>query len=160
MERVAHRGHLVAGALEARDDAFLLPPNPQLEPAQQAAVVELESVREQAVSAELLHQRLGQLVERVRDDHHLAELPEPRQEVPRAQVRLDGVGDRLQLAKREAAGVGRMRPAPHQLVEVAQVPGRERQIGEVEVPAEDGPDFGRQTALEVEREDHEPMSLA
>src|SRR5262249_29555619 len=54
----------------------------------------------------------------------------------------------------------RLDPAAHQLGEISEVAGRQRQLGDVEVLAQDGPDLGRQTALEVECEDHEPAMVA
>ena len=106
----------------------------------------------QAVAAELLDQRLGQLVKRVGDDHDLAHGSEAREKVASSQVGLDPVRDRLEVAQRDSPRARGRHPPVHQLVEIADVPGGEGQFGQVEVRAQDGPDSGREP-LEVEGED-------
>ena len=43
---------------------------------------------------------------------------------------------------------------PSQLREVAEVPGGQEQIGQLEVRAQDGPDFWGQDPFQIERENH------
>jgi hypothetical protein len=84
------------------------------------------------------------------------ELTQPGEEVAGAEVGLDRVGDHLELLERDAVRLGSLDPAVHQLREVTQLAGGQRQLGHAEVLAHDGPDLGSEAAFEVQGEDHEP----
>src|SRR5512145_3316089 len=61
VQAVAHRRDLVAGGVEARDDALLLAADAELEALEHPVRLQFEAVREQDVPAELAHERLGEL---------------------------------------------------------------------------------------------------
>jgi hypothetical protein len=102
-----------------------------------------------------LHQRLRELVEGVGDHHHLPERAQPLQELPCPEIGLDRVGHGLQLGKLDLARACGRHAAVHQLGEVAEVAGGERQIGQVEVLPQDRPDLGGQHTFQIEGEDHD-----
>ena len=74
------------------------------------------------MAAELLNQRLRQLVEGVGDDHDLPHGPQSGQEFTRTQERLDAVRYLLQLPELDATRPDRIHPPVHELGKIAEIP--------------------------------------
>ncbi len=116
-------------------------------------VVRLESVAEEGGMAELSHQRRGELVEGVGEDHHLEALAQPVEEVGGA-VQGAHAGDHLlDVAQSEAVLGQDCEAALHQDVVVGLVAGGAAQRVDAGALGDVDPDLGDEDPLEVEAGD-------
>ena len=113
----------------------------------------VERVAEERRAAELLHERRGELLERVAQEDHLRLGAERVEEVLRAGERVDA-GDHLpDAAQAEAVLAQDAEPEAHELAVVGLVAGGAAQFGEADRVGERDPDFGDEDALDVEADD-------
>jgi aminoglycoside phosphotransferase family enzyme len=113
------------------------------------AVVDLQLVAQQGREAQLAHQRLGELVEGVGEDHHLEALAQPVDEFHRPLQRLQGGDHLLDVAQLQAMFVEDAQTLLHQHVVVRNVPGGRLQGVDTGFFRERDPDFRNQHAFQV-----------
>ena len=148
------RGHdLEVELLEALDRLALLVGHAQVVVHQDALGVGLEAVAEQRRQAELLHQRLGELVEGVGEDHHLVGVAQRVEEFARALHRPHAGDDLLDVGQAELLLRQDVQAVLHQGVVVGLVAGGAAQLGDAGTLGEFDPDFGDEHTFEVETDD-------
>jgi len=109
-----------------------------------------QAMAEQRREAQLAHQRLGELVEGVGQDHHLETLAQPVDELRRAFQRLQRCDDLLDIGELQAVLVEDAQALLHQYVIVGNVPcGRPERFDSGGLGKGD-PDFRNQHTFQVE----------
>src|SRR5690606_38501028 len=116
-------------------------------------LVDHQLVTQQGREAQLAHKRLGELVEGVRQDHHLEAFAQPVYELDGAIERLEGSDDFLDVAQLQAVLVKDAQALLHQHVIVGNVPGGRLQRLDTGFFRKRDPDFRNQNTFQVETSD-------
>ena len=107
-------------------------------------------VAQQGREAQLTHQRLGELVEGVRQNHHLEALTQPVDELNGAVQRLQGGNHFLNICQLQAVLVENAQTLLHQHVVVGNIPSGGFQRFNAGFFREGNPDFRNQHTFQVE----------
>ena len=132
-----HRGTLLLGHAK--------PPAPH-----EAGLVDVEPVAQQRRTAERAHQRIGELVERVRQDEDLIARAQVVEEFACAGQRPHALDHALDVCEREAVLREQLDAKAHQPVVVGLVARRARQLGNARPARELDPDLGNENAFQIE----------
>ncbi|MNP26262.1 hypothetical protein D3C76_1191070 [compost metagenome] len=105
---------------------------------------------EQGREAQLAHQRLGELIEGVRQDHHLEALAQPVDELDGAIERLERGDHFLNVGELQAVLVENSQALLHQHVVVGNVPGSGPEGFDPGFFGEGDPDFRNQHTFKIQ----------
>ena len=108
---------------------------------------------EQRRPPEFHHERSDELVERIRQDHHLPVAAQGIEKLDRPRQRLDPVNDRLQRVHADSVAVQDIEARAHQNVVIGLVAGGPPQRVDAGALGKLDPDFRRNDAFHVETDD-------
>jgi hypothetical protein len=152
--------HLEVELLEATHRLTLLIRHAQMVIHEAAGVVGFQAVAEQGRPAELPHQRVGELVEGVGQDHHLVVLAQRVEETARTVHRPHRGDDLLDLRQAQAVLGKDAEAVLHQRVVVRLVTGGTTERRDTGAFGEFDPDFGNEDTFEIETDDFHGTGLS
>ncbi len=152
VERVAGGDDVVVERLEGGDGMSFLVGHAELI-AGDAIVRDDEAVAEERGPAHLLDERLGELLERVREDDDLGPAAQLVEKVEGARQERQTGDHGLDLRKRDAVSIHDPDTVKHELVVVGFVARGATQLGNTGALGDGDPDFRREDALHVQGDD-------
>lgn len=156
--RVASSDNAVVQALEGDDRLTLGILLAQLVADHTIILVGDQAVAQQSRETELTHQRLGELVEGVGENHHLKTFTQPVDELHCAIERLQGSDHVLNVLQLQAVLIENAQALLHQHVVIGDVAGGRLERLDAGFFRKGDPDFRDQYAFQVETRDfHRPL---